>query len=235
MSSQILKLWKQISWIHKTSPFTGHKVFFSLFFRPNSIPPINQLLTCLRYYATGGHLSSIADFMGIAISSASRCVKKVSQVIASLVPQYVNMPRMEDAISTSSNFFQIASFPRVIGCIDGTHIQIQSPGWCIIILLVVRVRCIMLLFLFFSVGGIDGELFRNRKGRFSINTQIINDNSLKIRDIVSRWPGSTHDQTIFINSRIRARFENNEFPNMVLLGKIFKYIIDICIQKTTYV
>ncbi|KAJ8909350.1 hypothetical protein NQ315_008935 [Exocentrus adspersus] len=42
----------------------------------DSISPINQLLSCLRFYATAGHLSSIADFEGMAISSASRIIKK---------------------------------------------------------------------------------------------------------------------------------------------------------------
>ncbi|KAJ8966525.1 hypothetical protein NQ314_003478 [Rhamnusium bicolor] len=79
-------------------------------------------------YATGGHLSSIADFMGVSISSASRTVKNVSEVIASLREQYINMPMAEEAVSTANKFFQIASFPRVLECIDGTHIRIQSPN-----------------------------------------------------------------------------------------------------------
>lgn len=101
---------------------------FYIIFRNNSITPVNQLLTCLRCYATGGHLSSCADFMGISVSSASRTVKKVTEAIASLRPLYVEMPRLEAAVATSNKFFQIASFPRILGCIDGTHIRIQSPG-----------------------------------------------------------------------------------------------------------
>lgn len=62
-------------------------------------------------------------------------------------------------------------------------------------------------------------MYRNRKGYFSINVQIVGDARLRIRDIVARWPGSTHDATIFANSHIRARHENGEFPNTVLLGK----------------
>ncbi|KAF5308421.1 hypothetical protein FQR65_LT18156 [Abscondita terminalis] len=162
--------------------------------RNNALSPINQVLTCLRCYATGAHLSSVADFMGIAISSASRTVKKVSEVIASLRPHYINMPVAEEVVSVAKKFYDIASFPRVLGCVDGTHIRIQSPG------------------------GHDAELFRNRKGYFSLNCQVIGDADLRIRDVVARWPGSSHDQTIFNHSRIRARFENIEFPNSLLLG-----------------
>ncbi|XP_018314287.1 putative nuclease HARBI1 isoform X3 [Mycetomoellerius zeteki] len=37
-------------------------------------------------------------------------------------------------------------------------------------------------------------------------------------DIVARWPGSTHDATIFNASRVRARFINGEIGNALLLG-----------------
>ncbi|KAK9728823.1 DDE superfamily endonuclease [Popillia japonica] len=48
--------------------------------------------------------------------------------------------------------------------------------------------------------------------------QVISDTKLCIQDIVGRWPRRSHDQTIFDNSRIKARFEVNEFGNGLLLG-----------------
>nr|CAH7713995.1 unnamed protein product [Callosobruchus chinensis] len=80
------------------------------------------------------------------------------------------------------------------GCMDGTHKRLQSPE------------------------GRDADVFRNRKGYFSINTQVVDNKKLKIMDVVTRWPGSVHDQTVFNNSRIKARFQNNEFEDNVLLG-----------------
>jgi len=36
--------------------------------------------------------------------------------------------------------------------------------------------------------------------------------------VVSRWPGSSHDATIFANSRLCARLESGEITNGYLLG-----------------
>lgn len=69
-----------------------------------------------------------------------------------------------------------------------------------------------------SLGGENAEIFRNRKGFFSINVQSICDSSLKILDVVARWPGSTHDSTIFNNSRIHARLDNNEFNDCFIVA-----------------
>ncbi|KAF6215914.1 hypothetical protein GE061_000249 [Apolygus lucorum] len=57
-------------------------------------------------------------------------------------------------------------------------------------------------------GGENAEYFRNRKGYFPLNVQVIANANLEILDVVARWPGSTHDQTILDQSRIRARFED---------------------------
>lgn len=69
-----------------------------------------------------------------------------------------------------------------------------------------------------NTGGEIAELYRNRKGYFSINVQVVCNADLKIIDIVARWYGSTHDTTIFNNSRLRASFEAGKFNNGLLLG-----------------
>ncbi|KAE9545612.1 hypothetical protein AGLY_001155 [Aphis glycines] len=50
--------------------------------------------------------------------------------------------------------------------------------------------------------GPNAEYFRNRKGWFSLNVQTVVSPKLKIMDTVVRWPGSTHDSTIFSHSKI---------------------------------
>jgi len=77
------------------------------------------------------------------------------------------------------------------------------------------VQCFFILII---VGGEDAELFRNRKGYFSLNTQVTCNSNLQITDIVARWQGSVHDSTIFNNSRLRANFDNAAYGNGLLLG-----------------
>lgn len=75
--------------------------------------------------------------------------------------------------STKALFFNIG-FPGELGRVEETHVHIQSPG------------------------GENAELYRNRRGYFSLNVQVVSNAKLEICDIVARWPGSSHDSTIFL-------------------------------------
>jgi len=77
---------------------------------------------------------------------------------------------------------------------------------------------IVLIFCYYLiiVGGEDAELFCNRKDYFSLNTQVTCNSNLEITDIVARWQGSIHDNTIFNNSRLRANFENGTYDGLLL-------------------
>ena len=50
-----------------------------------------------------------------------------------------------------------------------------------------------------------------------MNTQCVCDADGCFTDVVCRWPGATHDATIFENSRLCHRLETNEL-NGILLG-----------------
>ncbi|XP_067635479.1 putative nuclease HARBI1 [Eurosta solidaginis] len=163
--------------------------------RNRALSPLEMLLLALRFYASGSFLITVADFCGVSVATASRVVRKVSIAIAELSAEYIKMPKTNMELEiTARSFHRIASFPKVVGCIGCTHMKIQSPG------------------------GENAEIFRNRKGYFSYNVQAVCDADLVIRDIVCRWPGSAHDSNIFNNSRIKHRFELNEFKDGFILG-----------------
>ncbi|KAG5877883.1 putative nuclease HARBI1, partial [Gonioctena quinquepunctata] len=94
----------------------------------NSVSPINQLLTALLFYASSAHQINIGDIMHIDQSTVSRIIKKVSEAIASLRNQFITMPATPgQRLLCQNKFYQLVRFPRVIGCVDCTHIKIHSP------------------------------------------------------------------------------------------------------------
>ena len=82
---------------------------------------------------------------------------------------------------------EIAGIPGVIGAIDGTHIKIIAPSQ-------------------------DEDIFVNRKKPYSINTQIVFDARYNILDIVAKWPRSTHDSRILMESGLMQLFEQHHVP-----------------------
>lgn len=90
---------------------------------------MTQLLLTLRFYAAGCHIITAGDFCGISKSSAHVIIHRVTNAIAHMRARYIRMP--EDPLEIRQEqmqFYNIARFPRVIGCIDCTHIRVQSFG-----------------------------------------------------------------------------------------------------------
>ncbi|KAH7973310.1 hypothetical protein HPB52_024118 [Rhipicephalus sanguineus] len=61
--------------------------------------------------------------------------------------ELVRLPNASEAAVVMEEFYAMARFAGVSGCIDCTHVPMKNPG------------------------GEDAEVFRNRKGYFSINVQ----------------------------------------------------------------
>jgi len=157
------------------------------------ISPINQLLITLRFYATGSFQLVVGDTFSINKSTVCRTVHRVTAAIASLRPKYVKFPATpEERLKVMNGFYSASGMPGVLGAIDCTHIPIQSPG------------------------GDDAEIYRNRKGYFSINVQLVSDQTGYVSDVVARWPGSVHDSTIFDNSLMRVLLERNTAESYLL-------------------
>lgn len=100
--------------------------------------------------------------------------------------------------------FNVAGFPNVIGVIDYTHIPI------------------------FSIGKDYAEKLKNRKGFYSINTQVICDAHGYITNIVARCSGSTHDSRNFHESNIKRQFENLQFRGILLGDKGYHDLPYLC-------
>lgn len=137
----------------------------------------------------------MGDFTGVHKTTAGKIIKQVVTAICHLVHTHVHLPQTEEEQQEArSDFFNISHFPRVFGAIDCTHVKLQSPG------------------------GDNAEVYRNRKGYFSLNCQVVCSAKLKIIDLVCRWPGSANDSHIFENSALKNRLRNGEMGNGVLVA-----------------
>ncbi|GFQ74473.1 nuclease HARBI1, partial [Trichonephila clavata] len=162
----------------------------------NALSPLEQVLIALRFYAVACMQLAIADLFDVSQPTVCRVVHRVSEAIASLLPDFIHLPvNREECKTVSRKFFNIAGFPKVIGALDGTFVRIISPG------------------------GEDAERFRCRKSYFALNVQTIIDADLVIRNVVARWPGSAHDSTVFNNSAACLSLKTNElYRDFHLLG-----------------
>ncbi|KOB77626.1 Uncharacterized protein OBRU01_03764 [Operophtera brumata] len=100
---------------------------------------------------------------------------------------------------SASRFYRLYGFPGCIGCIDCTHVAIVPP----------------------AATMYDERSYVNRKNYHSINTQLICDASLKIMNVNSLFPGSTHDSHIWNSSNVLTLMEslhNHGHTNYHLIG-----------------
>jgi len=125
------------------------------------VSPMNQLLLTLRFYATATFQLVAGDTFGLHKSTVCRIVHWVTAAVAALRPKYEIVPtnrhRHRQSSTTSerrsvmSGVYAVSGLPGVIGAIECTHVPIQSPG------------------------EDDAKIYRNRKGYFSINVQLVCD------------------------------------------------------------
>ncbi|XP_035433454.2 putative nuclease HARBI1 [Spodoptera frugiperda] len=161
--------------------------------RGGSIPVELQVMAAIRYWGRHEIQEDCAEIHGMSQQTLSRTAKRVAIALASKSSIYIKMPsNLREETETIRKFETICGFPHITGAIDCTHIKIRK------------------------VGGDVGQYYINRKGHYSINTQMVCNADLKICDIVCHWRGSTHDARIWRESSIKRRFEEREFKGKLI-------------------
>ncbi|XP_017875626.1 putative nuclease HARBI1, partial [Ceratina calcarata] len=164
------------------------------------IAPELQLLMCLRYYASSSFQQVLGDTMGISQPTVSRIVNRVSDLLGRLIFEYIKFPNSDEARRENRRLFRdlgqgsgAIGLPGIDGAIDCTH---------------VRLTCTRL--------NDVNEIFRNRKGYFSLNVQAVVGPRMEFLDLVPEWPGSAHDSRIFQNSRVHMRYAERQLDGMLV-------------------
>ena len=126
--------------------------------RPSSkstaISPTLKLTATLRFLSDGSYQQGTGnDFnLGLAHPTVSKILKEVLNVMENhICPQWIKFQMSEEEkFEAKLHFFEKTGFPGVIGCVDGTHIKILTPGKEI------------------------QHLYYNRKGFYSLNAMVVN-------------------------------------------------------------
>ena len=179
---------------HLVSLIRDHEEFASIPGKKRKTSVACHVLVFLyRLGRTGadGSAVSIGTFFGIGKGSVSNFVKRVIIAIKSLKDIIIIWPEGEEKEEMKRRIRVKHGFQNCIGIIDGTLIGLAMKP------------------------SVFGESFFCRKHIYAINVQIICDDKGKIRYYYSGWPGSTHDNRAWRNSKVflnaQSYFENGEY------------------------
>lgn len=161
----------------------------------------------LRYLAKGELFSEVGDIHGVSRSSVSRIL---ASFIDSINVNVDNIRFPTDLMDMKLSFYKKCGLPNVVGVVDGTLIPIIAP--------------------------IDHEeIYVCRKGYHALNIQAVVDHDMRFIDVVSKWPGSTHDASIFDGCGLKEYLANNYVGH--LLGDsgypLREYIMTPFLRPTT--
>ncbi|XP_050338636.1 putative nuclease HARBI1 [Bactrocera neohumeralis] len=156
------------------------------YIKHTSIPVQLHLAATLGFLAEGGFQKAVGKDSCISMGR-SRVAKVTARVLKILerylCPQWIQLSMTESELTKSKQHFQRSfGIPGVIGCVDGTHIQLCKPHT-------------------------DQSLFYNRKLYFSINAMIICDHNMVIKAVDACRPGSSHDLLIWSMSRAHDYYQ----------------------------
>lgn len=160
-----------------------------------ALSPREQILTCLRFFATNGFYHLVRDAHGPSEATVCCVVKKVTRAInETLFRETVKWP--DHPQSFCQQFYQMHGMPSVCGLIDGSLVTIKKPK--------------------------DNEAqFIDRKGKHSLNCLFVCGPNHQFVYCNPCWPGSVHDARVLRTANIYQSFQINNFrpfPGAVLLG-----------------
>ena len=93
--------------------------------RTHAVSATNQVLITLRFLASGSFQQVTGDTLAsLDKSTVSRIIRRVTVAISRKMNQFIKFPQsQEDRDIIKQGFYEIANFPCVIACVDGTHIE----------------------------------------------------------------------------------------------------------------
>jgi hypothetical protein len=141
-----------------------------------------------------GSAISIATFFGLGKGTVSVYIARVVKAIKAFKNDVVHWPDAQEKENIKSRIRVKHGFQNCIGIIDGTLIGLATKP------------------------SVFGESYFCRKHIYAINVQIICDDRGRIRYYYGGWPGSTHDNRAWRNSKVFLDVESYFQDGEYLLG-----------------
>jgi hypothetical protein len=133
------------------------------------------------------------DF-GLGKGSVPNDVRRAIPAVLKLQSGYARWPTPEERIDIAERIRKKFDIPNYVGINDGTLFPLET------------------------IPLINGEDYFTRKGCYGINGLITCDDFGRIMDIVIGWPGSVHENRVWVNSYICLNPEDCFTPREFLIG-----------------
>ena len=162
--------------------------------RNRALTARHQLLVFLHFLGTNSFYHVMHSCHGISTSTVWHIIHRVVPAILSLKREFIRWPGQP--LSIAAKFRDIAGFPCVAGCVDGTHVQVNPPPN-------------------------DEDAYVNCRRSKSLNVAMVSGPDYTIYFCSSRYPGRWHDSRVIRESSLWTAFEqqgNRPFPGTVMLG-----------------
>ncbi|EDW76024.1 uncharacterized protein Dwil_GK15247 [Drosophila willistoni] len=165
--------------------------------KKNQVPTDLQILSAIRFWGGTEHPKLTAMAHGVSLQTMIKITKRVAAVLSSKASRYIRMPAtLSEKERMMRSFEQIGNMPQVIGAVLHKTVQYQP---------------------------VNGNLTIATQTQLDdfLHSQLVCDADYKIRDLDLRQPEEFSINTaseMFALSRIKERFEQNEFRGRILLG-----------------
>lgn len=127
---------------------------------------------------TGGSDQAISCFFRISTGVVRTYVLNIAKAILSLKSELLRWSTDEEKAEMKERVGPGKGFHQCIGIIDGTLMYLDKRP------------------------TLDGEIYFTRKGGYAINIMVVCNDKKKILYMYGGWPGSTHDNRVWRNSRL---------------------------------
>lgn len=158
----------------------------------DAIPLEKRVAVAIWRLSTGNSYRVVAKAFGVGIKSVHVILLEFCYTLKIMSGHYIRFPTTE--VETSLEILKFKNMtgtviPQVVGCIDGTHIEITCP----------------------SIPNKDDYFCR--KQYYSINTQAVVGGKLMFLDVATGFPGCMHDARVLRNTSLFHNANNGSILN----------------------